>query len=498
MFDIKNVDIMVSTRYLIKNLNLTLNRGDKCAIIGEEGNGKSTLLKSLLGGCDYATVSGSINFNNCKVGYLKQNLRETEDTFVKSYLFKDEKDYYDKINFFYKLLSELFIDEEILEQRISTLSGGELVKVSLLKLLLEEPDILFLDEPTNDLDIESLEWLEKFINSTDKPVLYVSHDETLLSNTANMILHLEQLKKKMECKHTVIKSGYDEYIDYRLRDLDNQTRIAKNERRELKKREEKLNRVMQSVEYQQNNISRKNPHGAKVLKMKMHSLKAQEAKLEKENLTDVPDPEESIYFKFADVTLPSSKEILNFSIKELSIGEKVLAKNVDILVKGSEHVAIIGKNGVGKTSLMRLIYEELIKRNDIKIGYMPQNYQEIVSLYETPLDFVASTSLEDKTEVRKYLGNMKFTREEMHGKISDLSNGSIAKLFLTKFVHDKCNVLLLDEPTRNVSPLSNPVIREELNNFNGCIISITHDRKFLESVATSVYELTCTGLKRIK
>lgn len=498
MFDIKNVDIMVSTRYLIKNLNLTLNRGDKCAIIGEEGNGKSTLLKSLLGVCDYATVSGSINFYNCKVGYLKQNLRETEDTFVKSYLFKDEKDYYDKINFFYKLLSELFIDEEILEQRISTLSGGELVKVSLLKLLLEEPDILFLDEPTNDLDIESLEWLEKFINSTDKPVLYVSHDETLLSNTANMILHLEQLKKKMECKHTVIKSGYDEYIDYRLRDLDNQTRIAKNERRELKKREEKLNRVMQSVEYQQNNISRKDPHGAKVLKMKMHSLKAQEAKLEKENLTDVPDPEESIYFKFADVTLPSSKEILNFSIKELSIGEKVLAKNVDILVKGSEHVAIIGKNGVGKTSLMRLIYEELIKRNDIKIGYMPQNYQEIVSLYETPLDFVASTSLEDKTEVRKYLGNMKFTREEMHGKISDLSNGSIAKLFLTKFVHDKCNVLLLDEPTRNVSPLSNPVIREELNNFNGCIISITHDRKFLESVATSVYELTCTGLKRIK
>ena len=97
MFDIKNVDIMVSTRYLIKNLNLTLNRGDKCAIIGEEGNGKSTLLKSLLGVCDYATVSGSINFNNCKVGYLKQNLRETGDTFVKSYLFKDEKDYYDKI-----------------------------------------------------------------------------------------------------------------------------------------------------------------------------------------------------------------------------------------------------------------------------------------------------------------------------------------------------------------------------------------------------------------
>ena len=498
MFDIKNVDIMVSTRYLIKNLNLTLNRGDKCAVIGEEGNGKSTLLKSLLGVCDYATVSGSINFNNCKVGYLKQNLRETEDTVVKEYLFKDEKDYYDKISLFYKLLFELFIGEEILEQRISTLSGGELVKVSILKLLLEEPDILFLDEPTNDLDIESLEWLERFINNTDKPILYVSHDETLLSNTANMILHIEQLKKKMECKHTVIKSGYDEYIDYRLREIDNQTRIAKNERRELKKREDKLNRVMQSVEYQQNNISRKDPHGAKVLKMKMHSLKAQEAKLEKKILTDVPDPEESIYFKFADVTLPSSKEILNFNIKKLSTGEKVLAKNVDILVKGSEHVAIIGKNGVGKTSLMRLIYEELIKRDDIKVGYMPQNYQEIVSLYETHLDFVASTSLEDKTEVRKYLGNMKFTREEMHGKISDLSNGSIAKLFLTKFVHDKCNVLLLDEPTRNISPLSNPVIRQELNNFNGCIISITHDRKFLEAVATSIYELTCTGLKRIK
>lgn len=498
MLDIKNVDIIVSTRYLVKNLNLTLNLGDKCAIIGEEGNGKSTLIKCLLGICEYAKVTGSVNLYNLNVGYLKQNLREGINGLVKDYLFLDDEDYYNKINDFYKLIVELNINDQILEQDIKTLSGGELVKVSILKILLDNPDILFLDEPTNDLDINSLEWLEDFITYCDKPILYVSHDETLLSKTANMILHIEMIKKKQECKHTVMKMSYDEYIDYRSRLLNKVFQIAKSERREMKKKEEKLNRIMQSVHDKQVSISRSDPHGAKVLKTKMKALKSQERRFSNIELTETPDPEEAIYFSFSETFIPKGKEILNLELDELSIGNKVLANNISLHVKGSEHVCIIGDNGVGKTTLMRVIEEILQKRDDIVLGVMPQNYMEVIEGFKSPIDYLATTDEEDKTLVRSYLGNMKFTREEMNASIKDLSNGTLAKLFIVKLVRSKANVLLLDEPTRNTSPLSNPIIRKNLKEFKGTIISVSHDRKFIEEVITSLYELKSDGLKKLK
>lgn len=201
MFEIKDLTIKVNNRYLVKNLSFVLNNGDKLAIIGEEGNGKSTLLKSILGICEYAEVTGKIQLKGNRIGYLEQSIKE-ENLLKKGYdyLFENENDYYEKVRSLYKYLDLINLKEEILEQIVSTMSGGEKVKINILKLLLNEYDILFLDEPTNDLDLETLEWLEKFINNANKPIVYVSHDETLLSNTANIILHLEQVKKKTDCK----------------------------------------------------------------------------------------------------------------------------------------------------------------------------------------------------------------------------------------------------------------------------------------------------------
>lgn len=282
MFEIKNLTIKINGHLLIENLSLTLNKGDKLAIIGEEGNGKSTLLKSLLGLCDYAEISGVINHKNYKIGYLEQSLNQED---LKkcgfSYLFKDNEDYYNKINDFYKYLDIINLDDTILEQVINTLSGGEKVKISILKLLLEENDILFLDEPTNDLDLETLEWLETFINETDKPIMYVSHDEVLLSKTANYILHLEQRSKKTEAYHTILKTSYDEYVKMRLHAIDKQTKIAYAERREFNKKQARLKNIMQSVEYQQNTISRKDPHGANVLKKENAFIKISREKTRK-------------------------------------------------------------------------------------------------------------------------------------------------------------------------------------------------------------------------
>ena len=498
MLEINDLTISINDRYLIKNLNLVLNSGDKLAIIGEEGNGKSTLLKSILGICEYAEISGNINLKGNKIGYLEQSIGDDKlDKSVYEFLFVDENDYYDKVNNLYKYLELINLSDEILKQKIKTLSGGEKVKISILKLLLNEYDILFLDEPTNDLDIETLEWLEEFINNTNKPIMYVSHDETLLSNTANMILHLEQIKKKTECRHTLLKIDYDSYVAQRLRKIDKQTQVAKFEKREFNKQQEKLQRIMQKVEHQQNTISRADPHGAAVLKKKMHSLKSQEKKLDETNLTEIPDVEESISFFFENIEMPRTKNIIKLDLDELKVADKLLSKNIELDVIGNVHLCIIGKNGVGKSTLIKLIYDELKDRNDIKVGYMPQTYDEILNNYKNVLDFICPSGSKDEiTKARMFLGNMKFTRDEMTGNIKDLSNGSKAKLFLVKLVLDKCDVLILDEPTRNVSPLSNPVIRKVLKEYKGTIISISHDRKYINEVVNALYVLTPYGIEK--
>ena len=498
MFEISNLSISIEDRFLIKNLSLTLNQNDKLAIIGEEGNGKSTLLKGILGLCEYAKVTGSINTKGNKIGYLEQslsenNLKKTGYEFIFSNT--NSYNYSKKI---YKYLESLNLDEKLLDQKLKTLSGGEKIKISILKLLLEENDILFLDEPTNDLDIETLKWLENFINSRKEPIIYISHDETLLSNTANMILHIEQLKKKKECKHTLLKVDYDTYVSERLKKINKQTQVAKSEKREFDKKEEKLRIIMQKVESKQNTISRKDPHSAQLLKKKMHSLKAQEKKLNNLEITEIPDYEESISFFFEDAFIPSTKKILNLNIKELKVENKVLAKNIELNIIGNKHICIIGKNGVGKSTLIKIIYENLKERTDIKVGYMPQTYDDVLNNYKNVLDFLCTEKdKEEITKVRMYLGNMNFTRDEMMGEIKNLSGGSKAKLFLIKLVLDKCNVLILDEPTRNVSPISNPVIRKVLKEFNGTIISISHDRKYIDEVANKIYELTEDGLIKL-
>ncbi len=499
MIEIKNLSIKVNDRYLVKDLSLNLNKNDKLAIIGEEGNGKSTLLKCIIGICNYAEVTGTINLNNNKIGYLEQHITESyKEQKVFDYLFISDNDYYNKINNLYKNLTILNIKDDILDKRMNILSGGEKIKVAILKLLLDDNDALLLDEPTNDLDIETLIWLENFINKIDKPIIYISHDETLLSKTANMILHIESLKKKTECKHTLLRIKYDEYVDLRLRTILHQTQVHNFEKKELEKKEEKLKWQKQRVEFEQNNISRSDPHGGRLLKKKMHNVKSQEKKLENIDITEKPDPEESIYFKFEEVNIPNNKKILNLNNYNLIINNNNIKINLEVY--GNVHICIIGKNGTGKTTLIRKIYDMLKDRTDIKVGYMPQDYNDILNSYDNVLGFITNDSKnkEEITKSRMYLGNMKFTPEEMTGNIDNLSGGSKAKLILMKLVLDKCNVLILDEPTRNVSPLSNPVIRKVLKEFNGTIISVSHDRKYIEEVPNKIYLLTNNELNLIE
>ena len=228
MLDIKNLTLKTikGEKEIIKDLNLTINDNDKIAIIGEEGNGKSTLLKCIYNQDlikDYIIVTGKIVKNNLNIGYLEQFLDSEWNTqLVSEYFLKDEacsEIDYEKYSEIYKLDSifkKLNLDYDKFENNlIGNLSGGEKVKIQIAKILLNSPDLLLLDEPTNDIDIETLEWLEKFILESKVPVVFISHDEVLLENVANGILHLEQINNKTKAKYTIEHIGYKEYIEKR-------------------------------------------------------------------------------------------------------------------------------------------------------------------------------------------------------------------------------------------------------------------------------------------
>ncbi|MCD8562331.1 MAG: ATP-binding cassette domain-containing protein [Bacilli bacterium] len=172
---------------------------------------------------------------------------------------------------------------------------------------------------------------------------------------------------------------------------------------------------------------------------------------------------------------------------------KILSKEIKLEIKGPKKIGIIGRNGTGKTTLLNLIYEEIKKDDRLIVSYMPQEYEKEFDLQEVGLDYLKKVC-DDETVIRAFMGNMKFTREEMEYKIKSLSGGQKAKLILLKMFLNKSNVMILDEPTRNLSPLSNPVVRKILSEYEGAIISVSHDRKYLKEVCDSIYYLNEDGL----
>ncbi len=491
---------------ILTDFSLNLNEGDKAVIIGEEGNGKSTLLKWIYDPKlveEYAQVSGERHFPGERLGYLPQELPEREKELTVYEFFSKESQFWDcSPGELGRMAGWLGISREFFygEQRMGTLSGGEKVKAQLARLLLSQPTVLLLDEPSNDLDIETLQWLERLLLQFPHMVLFISHDETLIERTANVVIHLEQLRRKTVSRHSVAKVDYRTYLDERKAVFSNQEQQAQTERRQERIRQEKFRKIQQKVEQDLRAVSRQDPHGGYLLKKKMKAVKSLERRYEREagEMTQLPEEESALFVKFDDkIRLPGSKVILDFYLDRLMApGEgRLLAEQIRLKVRGPEKICIIGKNGAGKTTLFRKIAGELLERKDIKAAYMPQNYQELLELSQTPLEYLTVTGdKEEQTRIRTYLGAMKYTADEMSHPVSELSGGQKAKILLLKMSMSGADVLLLDEPTRNFSPLSNPVIRQVLSDYKGAIISISHDRKYIRQVCSRVYRLTKDGL----
>ena len=325
------------------------------------------------------------------------------------------------------------------------------------------------------------------------PVLYISHDETLLENTANVIIHLEQVRRKTIPLCTVTRCGYREYIERREASRAHQTQVARKEKEEYEKQQEKFRRIQSRVEHEQNVISRQDPHGGRLLKKKMAAVKSMERRFEREHseMTQLPETEDEIFVRFSpEITSSRGKTVLDLHLDTLANEGGELAKNIDLHIGGGEKVCIVGRNGAGKTTLLRLIAERLLSRTDIKAAYMPQDYAERMDMSLTPVEFLSRTGdKEELTAIRTYLGSMRYTAAETEHPISALSGGQKAKLYFIAMNLDRCDVLLLDEPTRNFSPLSGPVIRQALREYGGTVISVSHDRKFISEVCDRVFLL---------
>jgi len=457
MIDIQNLTIktMKESRTLIDHLQLSIQKEDKMVIIGEEGNGNSTLLKCIFNEqliANYCTYVGEIIKNDCSLGYLSQELSEHEKKLTITELFSENNWPKEML----KAMDEFGIESFVSDKKIADFSGGERFKYLFLKLLAMNPDVLLLDEPTNDLDIGTIEWLEKFIQKTTRPVIFVSHDETFIKHTANAILHIELTHRKQLTKYTLTREPYNTYLSHRENNLHKQEQIARKQAADQKKRLDK----------------------------------------ETENFLEIPNVEEASEFHFdPSIHVHRHKKILELALDTLQIGNKQLTQNIKLSISGAEKVAIIEENGVGKSTLLKCILASLKEQSSLKIGYMPQNYEEVLDANQSPIQFLVTDGYKEAmTKAFTLLGSMKFTPDEMQQTIGQLSGGQKAKLLLVKMRLERCEILILDEPTRNFSPLTTPVLCYALAQYGGAIISISHDRRYLQEVATTIYELTGEGL----
>ena len=513
MLNVKNLTIThrKDLRVILDKFNLTLNAGDKAVIIGEEGNGKSTLMRWIYNpeiAEEYAECEGERILGSEVLGYLPQELPEWAKEKTLYEYFSEARSFFDRTP---KELSEMANEFRVskdffyADQKMGSLSGGEKVKAQLMRILIDEPTVLLLDEPSNDIDISTLELLERLINGWKHIVLFISHDETLIENTANVIIHIEQIMRKTKSRYVVVKDNYRHYIVHRAEAFERQEQLALNDRKEKKLRDERYNRIHDKVERALSNVSRQEPGVGKMLKDKMRAVKSMERRFEKqdENMAERPEQEEAIFFKLGkeNSKMPAGKTVIEFSLDELVTpdGSRVLAKDIFLRVRGPEKVCIVGTNGAGKTTLLRLIADELLAREDLRVQYMPQNYEDLLDLDMTPVEFLDDTGdKEVRTRIRTYLGSLKYTADEMEHPIRELSGGQKAKVLLLKMSLSDANVLVLDEPTRNFSPLSGPVIRKMIASFPGAVISISHDRKYIEEVCTKTYLLTREGLEETR
>ena len=509
-----NISKSFGSNEIIKDANFLVNEHEKVAIVGINGAGKTTLLK-ILTGEERADSGNVILAKDAKLGYLRQ-INNVDSTLsiidelytVIEHILNMEKrmlemqeqmqhlsgeelealySSYTALTHSYELmdgyaakskvigiLKGLGFDENDFERKINTLSGGQKTRVFLAKLLLEEPDIILLDEPTNHLDLRSIEWLESYLLNYKGAVIIVSHDRYFLDKIVSKVIDIENAEVQM------YSGNYSSFSAKKQMLLDAKMKEYLNQQQEIKHQEAVITKLKQFN--REKSIKR---------------AESRQKQLEKIDRVEAPVTHIENMKLSLDISKESGKDVLTVHDLSKSFDEKHLFSNINFEIKRGERVAIIGDNGTGKTTLLKIINGllspdtgEVIYGSNVSIAYYDQEHQ-VLHMDKTLFDEISDTYPDmNNTQIRNILAAFLFTGEDVFKKIGDLSGGERGRVSLVKLMLSKANFLLLDEPTNHLDILSKDVLESALNSFPGTICYVSHDRYFINKTATRILDLT--------
>ena len=494
---------------VLNNIDITVQKGEKVGLIGTNGSGKSTILKIIAG--QESIDSGSLSIrNNISIGYLSQ-IPEEKDIIVKDYInsaFKEIIELKEKLERYedklltedykvitkYMNLQEKFISlggyeyetkiqkilpvfnitEEILNRNFNTLSGGEKTIISLIRLLLQEPDVLLLDEPTNHLDINKMIWLEKTLKNYKGTIILVSHDRYFMDNVINKVYLLT--KRGIEVYH----GNYSYYI----KESENRLLL---ELKNYKDQQKQITAMKNSIKRLKEYGRLCGPSGGEIFFRRAANIEKRLEKLEK---LDKPEDKKKLNITF-DTASRSGKDVLTINNLNLSYGTKEIFNNLNLSIKYQDRLCLVGDNGVGKSTLIK----EILKGNNsiklgsnIKIGYIPQEieFEDInLSVLEEARKYFIGPEQYLRSALFKYL----FAGENIYKKIKYLSGGEKVRLKIFCLIQDSYNFLILDEPTNHIDIDTREMLEESLMEFTGTILFVSHDRYFINKIATGIIEI---------
>ena len=508
------------TEVILEGVSFHINAGDRVGIVGRNGAGKTTLLNMLTGEL-YADEGSFFISKDISVGYLKQRdvfdsertvIEEVSDIFsgldemereierLTEEIAKESEDggkskwarlnnlqheFERKGGYTYKseingVLSSMAFGEEYYNQKTNSLSGGERTRLSLACLLLKKPDILFLDEPTNHLDIGTLKWLEQYLKSYGGTIVLISHDRYFLDQTVTRIFEVED-------KHlTVYEGNYTEYVE-KKRSAKEIALKAYNKQQDEIKRQEALIRS-----YKERGTEKLAKRAASREKRLAHVDRLEKPKGEQATL--------KLSFK---ENFQSGNDVLMVENLAGGVdGKNTLFRNVDFDIKRGERICIVGANGIGKTTLLRTLIGELkpiegyIRRgHNLEFGYYDQGQQLLTGTNSVIDEIHNEHRLYTDGEIRKVLGRFLFRGDMVFRYVRDLSGGEKARLSLLKLIMSGANCLVLDEPTNHLDIESKEAFEEALQDYPGTVITVTHDRYFLNKIPDRIFELTPEGIR---
>lgn len=509
-----NINKSFVGKQVLTNVSFHVNEGEKTAIIGVNGAGKSTLLKIIIG--EMSADSGDITFaKGATMGYLAQHQALTSHHSIYEELLEVKKDVielydrmraleldmkeatgdelesmlstYARLNHEFELqngyayqseitgiLKGLGFTEEEFSKSIDKLSGGQKTRVALGKLLLTAPDIILLDEPTNHLDMESIAWLENYLLNYRGAVVIVAHDRYFLDKIVTKVVEIEYTKSQMYL------GNYTDFANKKALVREAQLKNYLNQQKEIKHQEEVIAKLRSFN--REKSIKR---------------AESREKMLDKIDRIEKPIMEQhQISIKLEPHNI-SGNDVL--SVKRLSkaFGPKQLFSDLDFEIKREEKVAIIGNNGTGKTTILKILNGlidadsgEMRLGSKVKIGYYDQEHQ-VLSPEKTIFDELQDTYPNmTNTEVRNILAAFLFTNDDVFKRIKELSGGERGRVSLAKLMLSEANLLILDEPTNHLDIASKEILEDAINNYSGTVLYVSHDRYFINRTATRILDLT--------